>query len=491
MAIYARISEDRYGDAAGVSRQLEDQRKQAAERGAVVVGEFVDNDISAYTGKPRPRYDELLDLVRRGDVDVVSVWHTSRLWRDRLERAVGMQVGQKAKISLWAGQQIFDLSRASDRGTLDFLGSADTLESATKSERVARERQQAVEQGRPGGAVPFGWKRTYEVSANGVNGRPLRDVHHPDQAPIVAELCRRLLAGEPLRAVTDWVNTTGVPAPGSGYQLKNRGRGVQNPTGQAWGKTSVKKLALRPANCGLRRVGTGTKDERLVPVNADPIITEDEWRRVVDLVGKPGQKTSRPGGRVHLFTWGIGACGVCGSVLRVAPKGAKGSRKLVYLCDDKACVGRNEQSVDTYVTAELVKVLSDKDVAATLVDSDAADAAYAEWTRLAKRLEDLDDDFDADLITREQYHRRTARLRPLIDRAKKDAENAVPTLPLELIRHVAGPKAAERIADLSVAQKRILVEAFIEQVRIMPTRRGPGFDPKDVHISWRTPASTR
>ena len=103
VAIYARFSEDRYGDAAGVSRQLEDQRQQVAERRAVVVGEFVDNDISAYSGKPRPRYEELMELVRRGELDAISVWHTSRLWRDRLERAVGMQVGQKAKVKLWAG----------------------------------------------------------------------------------------------------------------------------------------------------------------------------------------------------------------------------------------------------------------------------------------------------------------------------------------------------------------------------------------------------
>ncbi len=120
VAIYARFSEDRYGDAAGVSRQLEDQRQQVAERRAVVVGEFVDNDISAYSGKPRPRYEELMELVRRGELDAISVWHTSRLWRDRLERAVGMQVGQKAKVKLWAGQQVFDLTRASDRGTLDW-----------------------------------------------------------------------------------------------------------------------------------------------------------------------------------------------------------------------------------------------------------------------------------------------------------------------------------------------------------------------------------
>ena len=42
----------------------------------------------------------------------------------------------------------------------------------------------------------------------------------------------------------------------------------------------------------------------------------------------------------------------------------------------------------------------------------------------------------------------------------------------------------EKFNDLPVAQKWIIVEAFIEEVRIMPTRRGPGFEPKDVPIVW-------
>ena len=39
-AIYARISQDRSGGQAGVTRQLEDTRKLAAERGWEVVEEF-------------------------------------------------------------------------------------------------------------------------------------------------------------------------------------------------------------------------------------------------------------------------------------------------------------------------------------------------------------------------------------------------------------------------------------------------------------------
>ena len=53
-AIYARISSDQDGTTLGVQRQLEDCRKLAADLGWQVVDEYVDNDLSAYSGKRRP-----------------------------------------------------------------------------------------------------------------------------------------------------------------------------------------------------------------------------------------------------------------------------------------------------------------------------------------------------------------------------------------------------------------------------------------------------
>jgi site-specific DNA recombinase len=50
-AIYARISRDDEGTAAGVGRQVEDCHKLAESLGWEVASKYVDNDISAYSGK--------------------------------------------------------------------------------------------------------------------------------------------------------------------------------------------------------------------------------------------------------------------------------------------------------------------------------------------------------------------------------------------------------------------------------------------------------
>ncbi|MDQ0851439.1 DNA invertase Pin-like site-specific DNA recombinase [Arthrobacter sp. B3I9] len=46
-AIYARISSDHTGEVLGVTRQLEDCRKLAADQGWTVGDEYVDNDVSS------------------------------------------------------------------------------------------------------------------------------------------------------------------------------------------------------------------------------------------------------------------------------------------------------------------------------------------------------------------------------------------------------------------------------------------------------------
>ena len=58
-AVYARISSDD-GSALGVSRQVADCRRLAEDLGWEVAEEYVDNDVSAYSGKKRPAYERML-----------------------------------------------------------------------------------------------------------------------------------------------------------------------------------------------------------------------------------------------------------------------------------------------------------------------------------------------------------------------------------------------------------------------------------------------
>jgi site-specific DNA recombinase len=87
-AIYSRISHDPEGRQAGVEWQEQDCRQMAAERGWTVLEPvYRENDTSASTRsrKRRPVFEQLLQDVEHGAVQVLLAYSTSRLTRRPLE----------------------------------------------------------------------------------------------------------------------------------------------------------------------------------------------------------------------------------------------------------------------------------------------------------------------------------------------------------------------------------------------------------------------
>ncbi len=160
VALYARISEDGTGLGAGVTRQLVDTRELAKSRGWTVVAELVDNNISAMSGKQRPQYAELMRLVEAREIDRVVVFHMSRLWRAKVERAVGQQAFAQAGVSITtvSGPE-FDFSTATGRMLAGVVSEIDAYESELKRERVARASEQRAAEGKANGATHYGYRK--------------------------------------------------------------------------------------------------------------------------------------------------------------------------------------------------------------------------------------------------------------------------------------------------------------------------------------------
>jgi len=78
VALYARVSTSGHGQDVGL--QLDELRQVAQQRGWQVVDEFTDEGISG-TAESRPALDAMMDLARRGKLDLVVVWKLDRLGR--------------------------------------------------------------------------------------------------------------------------------------------------------------------------------------------------------------------------------------------------------------------------------------------------------------------------------------------------------------------------------------------------------------------------
>ena len=316
VAIYARISQDRSGTELGVKRQLADCRAEAMRRGWAVAEEYVDDDVSAYSGKSRPAYERMLTDIAEGRRDGVIVWHMDRLHRRPVELERFVETCSRSGV-----RDVVTIS-----GTIDLVGGDGLLlarllaavaanESQSKSRRIARKAQEIAEAGRPmmGGPRPFGFTDD-------------RVTHHPAEAPVVRELAARALAGETLRSLTTWLQEQGVRTVG----------------GNDWRSTTVRQLLTNPRQWGMR-VHRG---QVIGPATWEPIITPDDGERLRRLLLDPARRTNRSARRYLLS--GMLTCGKCDRAMRSAPK--NGVRR--YACaagpDFHGCGG-------VYIYAEMLE----------------------------------------------------------------------------------------------------------------------------------------
>ncbi len=106
----------------------------------------------------------------------------------------------------------YDIADSDDR----FRTGMDALVSEDESERISRRIRRHMranaEKGRPHGRRLYGYRMVYDPNTGALVGQEL----HPDEAPVVVEVFRRIAAGEAQRAISADLERRGVePSTGS------------------------------------------------------------------------------------------------------------------------------------------------------------------------------------------------------------------------------------------------------------------------------------
>lgn len=466
-AKYARISEDKKGLEAGVTRQLADETQLAKNRGLTVVGEYVDNDLSATKGGPRPAYAELVAAIKAGKVDTVLVWHLSRLWRNRKERAEGIELfkAHRVRIICCKGPDM-DLSSAYGRGMVDMLGAYDSLEVEIKGERTqAAQLQKARAGGWLGGTRPFGWK---------VDGSVRR---HAREAAAVRRATRAVLAGESLASIIRDMN----------------GRGLTTTTGRPWAYATARQMLMRPRNAGI--VEYGGEQVGTWPA----LVTEDEWRACRAILDDPARRKSQSNRPKWLLSGILGD--VCGTLMRAGTtqvSRTNDARRAVYRCFQRgagqhACP--DAQLVDTvvgggeykgeWVTGLVVARLRRPDAADLLVppgDVDQVRDLNAEAVALRLELQQIAEMRNRGQITLEQVAIMTDDTRRKLAAIEAEIEAADRNDVLgDIIRST---DVAERWAGYSLSRRRAVIRELFDELTALPAGRGHRWDPTE-HLRYR------
>lgn len=450
------MSKDRTGEELGVQRQHEDIEALAQQRGLTLRERFMDNDISATLARHRPGYTALMAAVDRGEVDAVVVWSLSRLWRNRSERAAGIEKLRQHGVSvLCCKGPDLELSTAAGRLLAGLLGEVDTHEVEQKSEREQRAMQQRVEQGKaPGGPRCYGYTpKGYETV--------------PDEADDVRRMFDDFLAGASLSGIAAWLNE---------HQRPNR-------NGEPWTHNAVRNLLLNERYAALREYRG-----QLYPGKWPVIVGEDTWRAAKGILEDDDRATSPGPGRRWLLS-GIALCGVCNdgttvtSGSRGVQTGRPGPTQPIYRCRATKHLARYTEPIDDLVERFVIRRLSRPDAVDLLVDHEAPgmDALRTSAVTLRARLSGLAAEFaDDDEADSREYREATKRIKARL--AAVEAKMAHPQRARVLVDLVVAEDPADAWESMPLDRQRAVVS---ELVTVTLLRGRPGrapFDPATVRI---------
>jgi len=472
---YERISLDRTGEEAGVTRQRQDNTAYCDRQGWTIVADIVDDDISAsrYSHKKRKGYLEAIRMIINDEADAIVAYHLDRLWRrpDELEQLIDLVEERNVIVATLTGK--IDLMTGDGRYMARSLVNVAAMESDNISRRTARGWAYDREQGLPSVRRGFfGWSDP--------------TTPNPAEAAWIVEAVDAVLGGESIRSVARHWNRVKVPHPG-GADVK------------PWGSTQVSRILANPHHAGLvsyRRKVKGKdgkwryRREVVGEGTWEPIIDRERFERLTAILDANKAKVAGQTPRRRRFLTGFLVCGKCGNTLTRGgpPRGPERN----WRCYEKesfpdAC---NALSINAHHLEKLVRDTVLELVAelhpADLVSDGEADkrtGVMLELANLERKDKELSLLWSRSKISAAAWESASqdleAQQAALRSRLAKTSRRSV------LVPYAGNPGALEEAWDsdrLSVDQQRAIVAATVGKITIAERVNGAArrFDPDRV-----------
>lgn len=289
--VYARISVTRE-ESVSVERQIESAEQYAAAMGWQIVGQFVDDGVSATHNRPESRAGWRAVLDAAPQADVVVIWKIDRLARkvsDFMRAQWALEAHGAGLASVTEG---LDLTTTIGQMVATNLAFFAQMEQEAISSRVKAARVHLVKAGRLVGGAPYGWR-----SIPNPDGEGKVIAQDPERIEWVRQAADRALAGHTLYSIQQWLTEAGAPLPSRSQTTRKR---------ELWSYSTLRRLLLNPTLAGMTLWNPGNlsktrgddvlRDEDGLPViNPEVAILEvAEWRRMVKLIEERPTPQSRP-----------------------------------------------------------------------------------------------------------------------------------------------------------------------------------------------------
>lgn len=268
--LYARLSVTKE-ESVSIARQLQSCRRYAEARGWEVVGEFVDDGVSATANRPEDR-NGWSALLAASDFDAVIIWKVDRLARRVLDFLHADETLQSRGAGLVAVEDPIDMTSPQGRAFAVMLAVFGEMESEAIRARVRAARAQLLKEGRwTGGGIPYGYQST--VNPDGPGWVLIKD---PDRQPWLAKAVGMALNGATVNAITTWLTSVGAPLPGGSATRRKSGAAT-------WNRQTVDGLLRNPILAGMtpHNPGRAKSAKRADPFavfrddHGDPVVNQN------------------------------------------------------------------------------------------------------------------------------------------------------------------------------------------------------------------------
>lgn len=442
-AIYCRISLDAEGAGLGVQRQEAECRELCDRNGWEVSEVYVDNDISATSGKRRPEFERLLaDPPTR-----VVVWHTDRLVRltEELDRVIRIEIPVH---TVTAGD--LDLSTPAGRAVARTITAWARYEGEQKSLRQQSSHRQRARAGRSfwSHRRPFGFTEAGD--------------HLDVEADALRECYGRLRQGDTFAACAAWLTS----------------EGLTTTRGERWDGSRLSRTMRHPRNAGL----SVYRDEIVGQGEWESIVPEEEWRAILarsEAMPRAKGADAARGGQVRSLLGGLVVCAECGEKVRrtrqqSSRKGDDGQARKVYAyVYQPRCqhVAVRADWLDEHVTKAVWRAAASP--ARALADGpevapEEAQQAAAEAVSLRERLEDVARREAMDELTSEQAKVQNDVLRQRLADAEAKAVAYYSASPLDRAYSPSTIVAAWKSGEMSLQHQREAVVRYVESITVRP-----------------------
>lgn len=445
--MYLRISLDQTGEGLAVARQRDDCAAIIRQRGWKLVGEFVDDSISATDArKKRPGYDALVDAHDAGEFDALVCYDLDRLTRQPRQLEDWIEAAEESGLALVTANGEADLTTDGGRMYARVKLAFARNEVERKSARQRRAASQRAQLGRP----PLGVRLTgYTVKGETI----------PTEAELIRRIFKMFSSGESLRSICRTLNAESVPS----------------RSGRPWNPSTISSILENPRYAGravYQGQPTGKKGEW------EALVTEEVFDLVQARLKDPRRISNREGtDRKHLGS-GLFVCAECGEPTSSWSQGR-------YRCK-AGHVNRARGPVDEYVLMVIADRLGRDDAPKMLAPVEAELAPLvAEADRLRNRLATVEADYDAGLIDGRRYAAAVSR----VQAEQREVEQAMATATnCAALGDVLGaPDPADAFLAAGLMSQRNIINALCVIRLHKGTRYSRTFDPDTVEIVWRTP----